>query len=81
MTLPGRLLLILTVVGVAFGLAGFFLWVVDDLPTGSYPVLMFVLPVLLGGAAFFAIGALVLRLVGVRVFRADGATHDGTWDG
>ena len=68
-TVPGRLLLILTVAGAAALFAWYFLVLVDDLPAGSYPVVVFVAPVAVGAVLFFLSAAFVLERIGVRIYQ------------
>jgi hypothetical protein len=68
-TVPGRLLFILTNVACAGAFVVYFLAIADDLAPGSYPVLLFVLPVLLAGFFFFLIAAWVLERLGIPMYR------------
>ena len=49
LTLPGRLLLIVIIVACAAVGCLFFLGTVDILPDGSYPIAVWILPVVMGG--------------------------------
>ena len=67
-TFAGRLLFLATLlVG-----GGLFAWVVlygkDRVPTGSYPVALILIPVVIGVAIFFVVIEVVLRLFGLRVW-------------
>lgn len=68
-TVPGRILLIATVL---FGVATFVIyvsWVVPDLPAGSYPLFMFLIPVALGHLILFLVAAWILERLGVKIYR------------
>jgi len=69
LTIPGRLLLILTIIGFAAAFYFLFLASVPLLPPGRYPLWFWVLPTGLGSAAVFGIAAMVLESIGVKVFR------------
>ena len=68
-TVPGRLLFVFTVVACAAGFIVYFLRIADDLGPGSYPVLVFAMPVLVAGLFFFLAAAWVLERLGVRIYR------------
>ena len=72
LTIPGRLLLILTLLAFAGGFTLYVIAVAGDLPPGRYPVAVFILPVLVGAAGFFAAAAFVLERLGVRIYRRKG---------
>ena len=69
-TFAGRLLFLVTLL-VSGGL---FAWVVlyggERVPTGSYPVALILIPVVIGAAIFFVVAELVLRLFGIPVWAA-----------
>ena len=69
LTVPGRLLLILTVVGGACLFYFYFIGTYEDLPAGRYPVLLWLVPVGVAAVAFFFVTALVLERLGVRIYR------------
>ena len=63
-------MLLLATVGVIFGLMiRWGRWLYDMLPPGGYPTLLLALPVLLLGIGFYALGALLLNAIGLRVIR------------
>ncbi len=69
LTVPGRLLLILTFI---LGGAGFYFFAMNtlpSLPSGSYPVMFWVAPVVLACVIFFFAVAWVLERAGVRVYQ------------
>ena len=70
-TLPGRLLVIFSILlvgsGFTFVLLGFA--ESDSLPAGRYPVILLLLPALIAGALFFILGRWVMRLSGVSFWR------------
>jgi hypothetical protein len=68
-TLPGRILVLLSMVIGVGGTFAYIYWIIDDLPAGSYPVFMFAFPVVLGAAALFGLGVLVLRSLGISILR------------
>ena len=69
LTIPGRLLLILTLIGFAGGYGLYMLWGLENLPRGSYPILFFIVPVLLVAALFFVVTAFVLERLGIHIYR------------
>lgn len=71
LTVPGRLLLILTMVGFASAFYFLFLASIPLLPPGRYPIWFWVLPIGLGFAAVFGVTAMFLEVVGIKVFRRD----------
>ena len=70
-TVPGRLLLVGTIVGVGGLFAWYVLTLVDELPPGRYPVIFFLGPVAVGGVVFFVAAAFALERMGVRIYRRD----------
>jgi hypothetical protein len=68
-TIAGRLLIVATI----FFAGGFLYWNVmyihDNFPTGSYPIVFLLIPVLIGSAVFFGIFYGLLRLFGIRVHK------------
>src|SRR5262249_16275525 len=64
-TVPGRVLVLLTLLLAVGGTWGYVAWAWDDLPTGGYPLWLFALPVLVGSGLLFALGAAALRWFGV----------------
>lgn len=69
LTVPGRLLLIGSIVGTMALGVGWFEFTMEGMPPGRYPVLLWVVPVLLAGGAFFGLAALVLERLGIRIYR------------
>ena len=69
LTVPGRLLLIFTLIGFGGGFTWYTLWALETLPSGSYPFLFFVFPVLLAAAVFFFATAFLLERLGIRIYR------------
>jgi len=69
LTVPGRLLLIGTIIACGGLLYGYFAHTLPLLPRGSYPVYMWVVPVLLVGLFFFLVTAFLLERIGVRIYR------------
>ncbi len=65
----GRFLLIATLSVAGGGFYWFVMFVNDNLPSGSYPVAFLLIPVVIGAATFFVLGSLILRIVGIRVWR------------
>jgi hypothetical protein len=68
-TLPGRVLVLLTMILAAGGMVAYIVWMWDGLPQGNYPVSFFALPVFLAATLFFALGGAVLKCFGVAVFK------------
>ena len=75
LTVPGRLLLIFTLVGGMGLFYWYFMSTAESLPSGSYPILVWVVPVALGGVAFFVGMAFIFERIGVRIYRRGGASH------
>ena len=71
LTVPGRLLLICTIVGCAGVLYWYFAITLPNLPGGRYPLVVWVVPVLLGAFFFFLIAAFLLERLGVQIYRRD----------
>ena len=69
LTLPGRLLLVLTVIGFAGGYVWYTVRGLESLPSGRYPIVFFAFPVLLAAAVFFFVVAFLLERLGVRIYR------------
>ena len=69
LTLAGRILVLLTLFLAVGGPIGYFAITWEELPAGRYPIWFFVLPVLAGAALFYVIGAVVLRWLGIAVWR------------
>jgi len=76
-TIPGRLLFIVTSIGCGAGLYGVFFWAVDNLPRGSYPVVLWIAPIALAGVLFFLISAFILERMGVLIYRTRARTVAG----
>jgi hypothetical protein len=68
-TFPGRILVLLTVLLAVGGPFAYFALVWEDLPPGSYPLLLFAMPFLILAALFFGLGVAVLRWFDVKVFK------------
>src|ERR1051325_5755505 len=69
LTIPGRLLLILTILLFGGTCFFYFMYVVQDLPSGRYPVFMFWFPVALVSAIFFLIAAWILERLGIPIYK------------
>ena len=69
--MPGRLLLIGTIVGCAGVLYWYFAITLANLPSGRYPVVVWVVPVLLGAFFLFLIAACSLERLGVQIYCRD----------
>jgi hypothetical protein len=69
LTVPGRLLLIACLAAGAAGFYFYFIATYEELPPGSYPVLLWLVPVALAAIAFFVAAAAVLERLGVRIYR------------
>ncbi len=77
-TLPGRILVLLTIFLAIGGTIGYITLVWDGLPPGNYPIILFALPVLFVAGLFFALGVGVLRYFGVAVFKDPAHSSNGT---
>ncbi len=67
LTVAGRLLLIVTFLlfGGSFALC---FWEVQYLPTRSYPVVIFLAPIVIGCVLFFYVAGLCLERLGIRIY-------------
>jgi len=68
-TIPGRILVLTTVVLAAGGPWLVFMWLRDSLTPGSYPLWFFALPIWIALAFIFALATIVLRRFGVPIIR------------
>ena len=68
-TFAGRLLVIGTVIVAGFLFYFSILFVHERFPAGSYPLAFVLIPVPIGSAVFFGGMSLLLRLMGVRVWK------------
>lgn len=71
LTVPGRLLLVATILGSAGLFALYFLGTFPGFPAGRYPLFMWVVPVAMIGLVFFRCAAFLLEKLGVRIYRRD----------
>jgi hypothetical protein len=71
-TIPGRLLLICTLIACIGLFYWYFMSTAESLPGGSYPILIWIVPVALAGVAFFVAAAFIFERVGVRIYRRGG---------
>lgn len=69
LTLPGRALLLVHLLGAIGGSALYICDMIPQLPAGRYPVLMFVVPVALGCFFSFLILAWALERFGIRIYK------------
>jgi hypothetical protein len=69
LTLPGRILLVATVLGCAGGFYWYFMSTFPDFPSGRYPFILWLAPVLVAGCAFFFGAAWVLEKVGIPIYK------------
>ena len=69
LTVPGRLLLIVSLAGWGALLYFYVTGTVDDLPRGRYPIVLWVLPVTIAAFAFYMVVAFILEKCGVRIYR------------
>jgi hypothetical protein len=68
-TFAGRLLLVATLVVAGGVFYWYVMFVNDSLPSGRYPIAFLLIPAFIGSAVFFGTISLILRLVGIRVWR------------
>jgi hypothetical protein len=68
-TIPGRILVLTTIVLAVGGPWLVFMWLYDTLTPGRYPLWFFALPIWVSLAFAFALTAAVFRLFGIFVFR------------
>jgi hypothetical protein len=67
LTMPGIVLLFMSILLAIVGTIAALVWVWPQLPSGRYPVLLFVLPTVVVAALFYALGAAVFRLFGIGI--------------
>lgn len=68
LTIPGRILLIVTILLFAAGIVFFFLRIAEKLPSGHYPILILVLPLGVACLTFFLATAWLLERGGIRIY-------------
>jgi uncharacterized membrane protein YgdD (TMEM256/DUF423 family) len=68
LTIPGRLLLIGTLLGAGALFCAYFLATAPELPSGRYPMLMWIIPLGIAGFLFFRVAAFVLEKIGIRIY-------------
>ncbi|MES2694946.1 MAG: hypothetical protein V4773_15855 [Verrucomicrobiota bacterium] len=73
LTIPGRLLLIFTIILFGAGFYFMFLFIANNRPSRSFPVIFISVPILMVCFFFFLIGGWLLERCGVQVY-----THRGT---
>jgi hypothetical protein len=66
-TLPGRLLVIFTMILFGSSIYYVLIYAADTFPTGRYPMWFFIIPVGVGCVLFFGLVVWVLKLCGVKV--------------
>jgi len=69
LTVPGRLLLIITIAGSGGLFCVYFLESTKSLPGGSYPIVIWLVPVGMAGFAFFKVTAFLLEKAGVKIYQ------------
>lgn len=69
LTVPGRLLFVVTLLGAGAVLVLYILESLPGFPAGRYPVYMWALPVAMAGVLFFFGAAFALEKLGVRIYR------------
>ena len=74
LTVPGRLLLMVSLMGGCGLFCGYFLATWGSLPDGSYPVFIWVAPVGAISFIFFFGVAFIFEVIGVRIYRNDRET-------
>jgi hypothetical protein len=68
-TMPGRILVLSTIVLAAGGPGLVIVFLHDSLPAGSYPLWFFYLPVWIMLAIVFCLATVILRQMGIQVIR------------
>ncbi len=68
-TLPGRLLVIASIIVAGGILYWNITYITDYFPSGSYPFAFLLIPSVIGAFVFFGIGSLILHFSGVRIRR------------
>ena len=76
-TLPARILLLLTFLIVVGGTIGYISWTIDELD-GTYPLLLLAMPVLVVAMVFFALGYSALHWLGIPFYTPE--DQDGSED-
>jgi hypothetical protein len=69
LTIPGRLLLLVVIVGTVSVLLWWLMHTLPELPAGSYPIALWLVPAVLFGSLVFGTSSWLLEALGVRVFR------------
>lgn len=69
LTIPGRFLLIVTILGFGALFVWYFLATAPDIPAGSYPILLWLVPTGLASFLFFLTLAFILEKFGIRIYR------------
>lgn len=69
LTIPGRFLLAGTMALFAAGVYFFFFQIIDSLPAGEYPWLMFCFPAALACFFFFLCAAWLLERCGIKIYK------------
>ena len=77
-TLPGRILVLVTLVLAVGGTCLVIVWLADSLSPGRYPIWFFAMPVLLGAGIFFALCVAILKLLGIAVFKDTDQQEDSS---
>ncbi len=68
LTFAGRLLLISTMLLFGGGFYVSFLFIGENFPSGSYPLIIVILPICITCFLYFLVGVWILRRLGVQVF-------------
>jgi hypothetical protein len=88
LSLPARVVIVLCIIGAVGATAGYISWAHDSLPSGSYPLWFFALPIVVVAGLVCGAGLAVLWAGGVPIYRNDdrpspqeGAERQGLSDG
>jgi hypothetical protein len=71
LSLPARIVIVLSVLLAAGGTVAYVFWAIDSLPAGRYPLWFFALPVVAAVGVLCAVGLGVMRVCGVPISRTD----------
>lgn len=70
-TFAARLLILVSLV-LPWGATGaYFWWAKDTLPPGAYPLILFAMPAIVGGAVFFVLGMALMKWLGIPFYKND----------
>lgn len=72
LSLPGRILLLISVVGWFGSSVAYLTETLPGFPSGRYPLLLWFVPTGIAAFVFFGITAMILERLGVRIYKQNG---------